>query len=238
MGKKLVDIASEQINRFSIRVVYEFYNSFVIDICFLMSNILLVACILFVKLSFQTLILYLIPIYLFGPALSTVLLSISDLKKDNNSGKITIRKYFKSYRSQFKASSKLSVVYAGIIIVGIVDAQLLLKYDAVKSLSVPIIITGLYLLSSMFFAHRIRLINKHISVWSVIWQAFLFSYRNVFSTLAVGVVLLLLVIFTVINPAVSIFLLFGFSVIVIAKIIDKRIFVGDKREQLRHKNHI
>lgn len=224
MKHNLFEVVVDQINKASVNVIYKFYYAFIIDVCILLSNILLLGCALFVKLSFPTLIVYFIPIFLLGPSIATTLHSISQLNRQENTSAV-FKNFFNAYFSTFKSMWKLSLVYSLIIIIGLMDLQLIMKFAAVRSLMMPILITVIYLVASMFFAYRIKLLHQDWTIGKVMWDAILYSYRNVGSTAIIGLILVVLGLTTILSPAISIFILFGVSIILIARIVDKKIFV-------------
>ncbi|WP_125606325.1 DUF624 domain-containing protein [Lapidilactobacillus bayanensis] len=225
MKHNLFEVVINQINKASVDVIYKFYYSFIIDLCILLSNILLLGCALFVKLSFPTLIIYFIPIFLLGPSIATTLHSISQLNRQESASAV-FKNFFNAYLSMLKNTWQLSLIYSFIMIIGLMDLQLIMKFAAVRSLMLPILITVIYLVASMFFAYRIKLLHQDWTIGQVMWDAVLYSYRNVGSTAIIGLILIVLGVITILSPAISVFILFGVSIVLIARIVDKKIFVS------------
>lgn len=227
MPKRLLDAISDGVNRLSVNLIFTFYNSFIIGVCLLLSNVLLISCILFVKLTFETLIIYILPIFLFGPSISAAF--SCGLKIGNSKDKkITFRQYFNKYKQCFRKSTKLSLIYTVIMLLGIFDELLLGQFSSLKSIQIPILITILFLISSMFFAYRIQLFASESSISSIIWEAIIFSYHNVFSTILIGAILVALFALIIASPVIALLILFGFSIILILSIVEKRIFILSK----------
>lgn len=211
------------INHLSVKAIYLFYNSFVLGICVLLTDAMIIISFLVINNPFDivTSIIYSLALIFSGPSLIAAFACY--LNRNRNTERISFHNYFIFYKQFFKRGMKLSVFYAALIILFIFDFNILLLIKKQLVWLIPILITFAFLLNSMFYSYRIIIKNDELTIKNIIWLSVILSYKQIWTTIRVSVLLGLLVLLTIINPIISIFILFGFSLILIATMINTSI---------------
>lgn len=220
---QLFNKLSTIINRLSVKAIYLFYNSFVLGICVFLTDIMIPVSLLIIKspLDIVTTIIYSLALIFIGPSLIAVFACY--LSKDSDDDRITFRNYFKFYKYFFSRGIKLSFFHAVLVILFIFDLNILLLLKNQVVLVIPLLITFAFLLNSMFYSYRIVIKNDQLTIKNIIWLSIILSYKQIWTTVRVSVLIGLLILLTIINPIISIFILFGFSLILIVTMINTSI---------------
>ncbi|MDR0886379.1 MAG: hypothetical protein LBN22_08510 [Clostridiales Family XIII bacterium] len=173
----------ELITTLTTNFVTTIYNYIILNAYTILSNVLLVLLLLFIPLAPNTLLLYIVPVFLFLVSMATYFNVISYMR-EHDCGVCSIRKYFSIFLMNLSSNWKVFLIYLIGIAVITIDALIVYAGNGITYFIIPLIITMGFILGSMFFVFLILSDpqSKSMKPLKLIQSAIILSYKLPFIT--------------------------------------------------------
>ena len=163
----------DAISEWTVTFINFFYRLLVFNTYFILSNLLFLAVLVVIRLNLNNFIFFIVPLY--GLVVSVAAqFKLIQMKAES----VKLKQYWQLYRQLLQSNWATYLFYTGFIVFIVFDIQIMLV-AGLTWLLVPVAITGIFLLSSMFFMLLIttdprarQLSFKRKVIWSV-----MISYR-------------------------------------------------------------
>ncbi|NLC64731.1 MAG: hypothetical protein GX753_03580 [Erysipelothrix sp.] len=169
----MLNINHDVITKWTVSAVQYFYRLLVQNTYFILSNGLFLILLFFFRLSMNNFILFIIPIFFLLVSFSAQFKAIAD-----NEETVSLKRYFTLYKGVITNNWRIFLFYTFFICFLVLDLRILFIAD-LTLLVYPLLITGSFLMSSMFFVLLIATDEraKNVSFKKKMLWSLLVSYR-------------------------------------------------------------
>ncbi|WP_227004509.1 hypothetical protein [Jeotgalibaca porci] len=170
----MFNVNHDVITNWTVTAVQYFYRLLIHNTYFILSNGLFLVLLFFFRLSMNNFILFIIPIFFLLVSFSAQFKAVADNEEET----VSLKRYFSLYKEILKNNWNIYLFYTFFICLLVLDLRILLVAD-LTVLLYPLLITGSFLISSMFFVLLISTDEraKEVPFKKKISWSLLVSYR-------------------------------------------------------------
>jgi len=220
------------ITDWTVQAVNFVYRLLVQNTYFILSNSLFLLLLIFLRLTMNNFLFFIIPIFFLLVSFSAQFKSISESEDT-----VSFRHYFSIYKNILKNGWPTFLLYTCLIVFIVFDLRILFVAN-LKAMMYPVVITGCFLLSSMFFVLLITTDEraKTISLRRKITWSLSISYRLPLVTL-LNFLYVVLIVFFLQNYSLAYLCFFGGAInYYIHSNLNRRFSLDLFFEQMNHDN--